>query len=60
MFPFTSVIAAPPETPAFSQDIEISFKPNATGAMVWMVNNQSCQAIYESVKFLNQSNESPN
>jgi hypothetical protein len=29
----------PPETPAFTQDIEISFKLNDTGALVWMMNN---------------------
>jgi hypothetical protein len=37
---------APPEMPAFTQDIEISFKPNDTGALVWMMNNQSFRANY--------------
>jgi FtsP/CotA-like multicopper oxidase with cupredoxin domain len=46
-------LQSPPETPAFTQDIDISFSPNATGAMVWMMNNQSFRANYESVKFSN-------
>jgi hypothetical protein len=41
---------SPPKTPAFTQDIDISFGTNATGAMVWMMNNQSFRANYESVK----------
>ena len=44
---------SPPEMPAFIQDIEISFGQNATGAMVWMMNNQSFRANYESVKISN-------
>jgi FtsP/CotA-like multicopper oxidase with cupredoxin domain len=41
---------SPPKEPAFTQDIDISFGTNATGAMVWMMNNQSFRANYESVK----------
>jgi FtsP/CotA-like multicopper oxidase with cupredoxin domain len=40
---------SPPKEPAFTQDIGISFGTNATGAMVWMMNNQSFRANYESV-----------
>jgi FtsP/CotA-like multicopper oxidase with cupredoxin domain len=38
---------APPITPAITQNLDITFGPNATGAEVWMVNNQSFRANYE-------------
>ena len=38
---------APPETPAFTQTIDIDFGPNATQAQVWKMNNESFRANYE-------------
>lgn len=38
---------APPPEPAFTQDLEISFGPNGTGAQVWKLNNQSFLANYK-------------
>jgi Multicopper oxidase len=36
-----------PESPAITQNIDILFGPNATGAQVWFVNNISFRANYE-------------
>ena len=38
---------SPPPSPAFTQDIEISFGANDTGALVWKMNNESFRANYE-------------
>ncbi|OBT63540.1 hypothetical protein VE03_07037 [Pseudogymnoascus sp. 23342-1-I1] len=38
---------APPPEPAFTQTIDIDFQANATGAQVWMMNNQSFRANYD-------------
>ncbi|KAH8817126.1 putative multicopper oxidase [Xylogone sp. PMI_703] len=38
---------APPAEPAFTQDLEISFGANETGALVWKLNNQSFLANYK-------------
>ena len=38
---------SPPAKPAFTQDVEISFGANETGALVWKMNNQSFRANYE-------------
>jgi Multicopper oxidase len=38
---------SPPREPAFTQDLDISFGANETGALVWKVNNQSFRANYE-------------
>ena len=40
-------IEAPPVKPAFTQDLEISFGANETGALVWKMNNQSFLANYK-------------
>jgi FtsP/CotA-like multicopper oxidase with cupredoxin domain len=40
-------VQSPPVKPAFTQDLEISFGANETGALVWMMNNQSFRANYE-------------
>jgi FtsP/CotA-like multicopper oxidase with cupredoxin domain len=38
---------APPKVPGFTQDLEIGFGANDTGALVWKLNNQSFRANYE-------------
>jgi FtsP/CotA-like multicopper oxidase with cupredoxin domain len=38
---------APPKAPAFTQDLEIGFGANDTGALVWKLNNQSFRANYK-------------
>ncbi len=42
---------APPPTPEVTQQIDITFGPNATDALVWMINNQTFRASYEYVSF---------
>jgi FtsP/CotA-like multicopper oxidase with cupredoxin domain len=41
----------PPPAPAFTQQINVNFSTNATGAEVWMMNNESFRANYECVEF---------
>ncbi|KAF2167002.1 multicopper oxidase [Zasmidium cellare ATCC 36951] len=37
---------APPSQPSITTHIDMEFQPNATGQMVWMMNNQSFRADY--------------